>query len=162
MIAKKKKFLNIENEEVQEFRPDHRVYNQVCVAAHLRDIRLLVSDYYTNLQVIEVIEDFESADQSIFGECTQTIFDYDAEIVQGHFHWSVDVWLGREKGIELQADYMITYVGLTDYDERHVRFFVEKIGRFATYPYFRALFSYHSGESGLMLPPLPTLTDDID
>ena len=72
-MAKKKKFLNIENEEVQEFRPDHRVYNQVCVAAHLRDIRLLVSDYYTNLQVIEVIEDFESADQSIFGECTQTI-----------------------------------------------------------------------------------------
>lgn len=37
--------------------------------------------------------------------------------------------------------------------------FLKRTGRFAAYPYFRGLFASLTQQSGLMLPPLPVISD---
>lgn len=157
------KSLTVESEkELQGFSFDQDLYAQVSVSAQLRDIKLLGSEYSIKPEIFEVLEDLENMNHGFSGECTQLFFDEEAGVAMGHFRWSAEVKSGRKKVLKLQTDYLVAYTGLADCDEGHVRFFLEKIGRFATYPYFRALFSHHSSESGLMLPPLPTLSERVD
>jgi hypothetical protein len=162
-MADSEKSLSVESDgEVPGFCLDYDVYAKVSTAAQLRDIKLLESAYSIKPEVFEVTEDLENMNHGFSGECTQLFFDEEAGLALGHYRWSAEVKSGRKKVLKLQADYLVAYTGLTDCDEGHVRFFFEKVGRFATYPYFRALFSHQSSESGLMLPPLPTLNERVD
>lgn len=54
------------------------------------------------------------------------------------------------------------YSDIYDCDEPHIEAYFQKIGRFATYPYFRPTFSHNIGETGILLTPLPTLSERID
>lgn len=163
MMSGEEKSLTVENEAaVEDFCLDHEVYAEVSSAAQLRDIKLLGSEYSIKPEIFEVLKDLENMNHGFSGECTHLLLDDEAGLALGHYRWSAEVKSGRKKVLKLQADYLVAYTGLSGCDEGHVRFFFEKVGRFATYPYFRALFSHQSSESGLMLPPLPTLNERVD
>ena len=157
------KALSAESEkEVKSFRLDNDKYLVVSNAAHLRDIKLLESTYSIKPEVFEVMEGLEKMKHGFSGECAQLYFKEALGLAVGHYRWMAEVKVGRKKVLKLQANYLVSYTDLAGCDEGHVKFFFEKVGRFATYPYFRALFSYQSAESGLMLPPLPTLSERVD
>ncbi len=91
---------------------------------------------------------------------TFTEFAHDTEVGQavGHFTWSVDVRSGRKKVVSIKATYAITYTNLESMKSGSVLAFVERVGRFATYPYFRSLVSQLSWESGAQLPIMPVIS----
>lgn len=139
---------------------DNGVYTELTIAARLRDIRLISCDYSIKPEVFEALEDFEN--MGFFGEPSGFHFDSETGIMVGHYRWTAEVKLGRKKVLKLVSEYLIAYMGLSGFKEYHARFYFEKVGRFATYPYFRSDFSHHSSASGIMLPPLPSLNERVD
>jgi hypothetical protein len=139
---------------------DHNAYKELTIAAQLRDIRLTNCEYAIKPEVFEALEDLEN--MVFFGEPSGFHFDGETGLMVGNYRWTAEVKLGRKKVLKLVSEYLIAYTGLSGFDEDYVRFYFEKVGRFATYPYFRSNFSYHSSASGIMLPPLPSLNERVD
>jgi hypothetical protein len=80
----------------------------------------------------------------------------------GEYEWQVSLTSGRKKLLKQKSTYVLIYQGLSDCDEEYVHLYFSKIGRFTSYPYFRALFATNVAASGLTFPPLPSLTDRVD
>jgi preprotein translocase subunit SecB len=84
---------------------------------------------------------------------------YSAEkgILAGDFKWHVDVRKGKQKLVSVTATYSIIYRNVPRVEEEHAQAFLSRVGRFATYPYFRALVARLSAEANANLPILPVL-----
>ena len=141
-----------------DFNPE--LYRQVSVAASLRDIKLIKSEYSIKPEVYEALDDLEN--MGFFGEPTGFSFNDVQGVLLGNYQWTSEVKLGRKKVLKFVSEYLIAYSGLNDFEEEYVRFYFEKVGRFATYPYFRSDFSHHVSSSGIFLPPLPSLNERVD
>ena len=139
---------------------DNDIYTNLSIAARLRDIRLINSEYFIKPEVFGALED--TSNMSFSGEPTAFHFDDASGIMMGHYCWNVEIKLKRKKVLKFTSEYLIAYSGISDFPEEYVRFYFEKVGRFATYPYFRAAFSFQSSASGITLPPLPSLNERVD
>lgn len=156
--AEENRELSATANDADEF--DHETYRDVTIAARLRDIRLISCDYSIKPEVFEALEDLEK--MGFFGGPSGFHFDGETGVMIGHYQWTAEIKLGRKKVLKLASEYLIAYTGLSGFEEDYVRFYFEKVGRFATYPYFRSNFSHHSSASGIMLPPLPSLNERVD
>jgi hypothetical protein len=143
-------------------RFDYEAYSDVSKAAELHEIKLIESHYTIKPEVFSVIQDFEAMNHGFVGEGGSLNYDSQKGVALGDYRWAAEIKHGRKKVLKLVANYLVVYTELHDFDETHVRFFFNKVGRFATYPYFRALFSHHTAESGILLPPLPTLSERVN
>ena len=139
---------------------DNDAYTSVTLAAQLRDIKLIKCEYFVKPEVFEALDNLEN--MGFFGEPSGFYFDSEDGVMLGQYRWTAEVKLGRKKVLKLVSEYMVAYAGLSGLRETSVQFFFEKIGRFATYPYFRNNFSHHSASSGIMLPPLPSLNEQVN
>lgn len=146
----------------RSFEIDYDLYAEVANAAELREIRLVSSAFSMKPEILRAIEDYASMKHGFVGDCGSLTYDAADGFLLGHYNWTAEIKSGRTKALKLTCDYLVSYDNLVEKDEPHVSFFFHKVGRFATYPYFRALFSHHSAESGLVLPPLPTLNERVD
>jgi hypothetical protein len=147
---------------LKEFDFDQELYSEVSCAAKLQEIKLSASRYLVKFQLFDDIEVLRQMKHRYSGRCEEVFFDENSGSAGGKFNWTAEIKLGRQVSLKLSAEYYLLYSNLAEHDEDHVSFFVTKVGRFATYPYFRALFANHVSESGLMLPPLPTLNERMD
>jgi len=139
---------------------DAQTYHDLSVAARLRDIKLIKSEYSIKPEVFDALDELNNF--GFFGEPSGFHFDSERGLILGHYMWTSEVKLGRKKVLKFVSEYLIAYTGLENFDADHTRFFFEKVGRFATYPYFRAEFSQHCASSGIMLPPLPSLNERMN
>lgn len=147
-----------DSDEAEAF--DNSIYTDVTVAARLRDIKLVSCEYFIKPEVFDALEDLDN--MGFFGEPSGFHFDSDDGILLGNYRWTAEVKLGRKKVLKLVSEYLVAYTGLANFAEDYVQFYFEKVGRFATYPYFRSDFSCHSSSSGIMLPPLPSLNERVN
>lgn len=138
----------------------HAVYADLSVSARLRDIKLINCEYLIKPEVFDVLDDLEN--MGFFGESSGFHFDGETGILIGHYRWTAEVRHGRKKVLKLVSEYLVAYTGMEGFDSDYARFYFEKVGRFATYPYFRSEFSHHSSASGILLPPLPSLNERVD
>lgn len=141
---------------------DYDAYARVSRAAQLLEIKLIDSQYSIKPEVFAAIEDLDSMNHGFVGESGPLNFDPEEGIAMGNYRWTAEIKHGRKKVLKLVVNYLIVYSDLYDFDEAHVRFYFNKVGRFASYPYFRAIFSHHTSESGILLPPLPTLSERVN
>lgn len=139
---------------------DNGIYTELTFAARLQDIRLVSSEYAIKPDVFEALKDTDSL--GYFGKPSEFHFDVTTGMMIGHYRWTAEIKSGRTKVLKLVSEYLIVYTGLSGFEEDYVRFFFNKVGRFATYPYFRTNFSHHSCASGIMLPPLPSLNERVN
>lgn len=142
---------------------DHEIYNQIARAAALKQVRLVEQKFKANLSDYFSALDQGREEAYIFrGAPNGHHFDVDNGTVAGAYSWSAKVKLGRKTPISLSAEYFLIYGNLEGADSSYVKIFFEKIARFASYPYFRSVFASCTSNAGLMLPPLPTLSERID
>ncbi len=141
---------------------DHSQYNKVSCSARLREIKLIASSYMVRPEAFEVAQDLNNLKNSFSGKCTDFIYDAEDGLAWGRFQWVAEIKSGRKACLKLSSEYLVLYSDIYDCDEPHVEAYFRKIGRFATYPYFRASFSHNIGETGILLPPLPTLSERVD
>lgn len=149
-------------QEEKTFSFDNEEYNKVSRAAQLREIKLIASTYMVRPEAFEVAQDLENLRNNFSGVCTDFICDAEEGLAWGRFQWVAEIKSGRRACLKLSSEYLVLYSNIHQCDEPHVEAYFRKVGRFATYPYFRATFSHNIGETGILLPPLPTLSERVD
>lgn len=142
---------------------EHDVYAQVAMRAELEEIRLLDFSYLMNPDIFLSPEfDPSNLANRLGSETANFIYDAERGIVAGGLIWYAEMKLKRKKALALRGNYFAVYSNLSDCDERYVESYFKKVAKFATFPYFRTLFSTQTSASGLALPPLPSLRERVD
>jgi hypothetical protein len=144
------------------FTLDHNEYSKVSRMAQLREIKLIASTYLVRPEAFAVDQDIENMRNSFTGKCSDFLFDEADGLVWGRFQWIAEIKSRRKSCLKLTCEYLVLYSEVFECDAQHVETYFRKVGRFATYPYFRATFSHSVGETGIFLPPLPTLAERVD
>jgi hypothetical protein len=142
---------------------DSGLYSAVAAAARLRDVKLTRQSYVIKpelyAQPIELSADLSHA---YSGEPKHVHFEQDDGFVIGTYAWSVTVKQKRRQVLSHRAEYLLVFSELESKPEDYVSLYFKKISRFTSYPYFRSLFASNVMNSGIVLPPLPSLTDRVD
>lgn len=139
-------------------------YEAVARSARLREVRLVNSAYSAKVMSFKAAEVGDGMDlkQSYSGAPSEHSFVPERGIVAGSYIWTAEVKAGRTKAMKFSTEYMVVYSGLKDAPEQYVSLYFKKLARLTTYPYIRAQFAVQVAASGLMLAPLPSLTDRVD
>jgi hypothetical protein len=88
-------------------------------------------------------------------------FDEEFGLLMCQMNWSLSAKKSRSTLLKLTAQYIIYYSGVPNVDDKYRTEFMQRVGKFATYPYFRNLVSQISWASSAELPILPVLKQDI-
>lgn len=136
---------------------DPAQYNRVVSHAKIADIRLIGSKFDLKPEAVEMAGrawTFSLADQLDDWTC-----DNEKGSLTGLFSYTAACLEGRKRLLTVTGRYLCTY-DLSDLcDEQAGHQFLARVGRFAAYPYFRSVFAALTQQSGLLLPPLPVISD---
>lgn len=135
-------------------------YNEVVANAELADISLISLNFFVKPEYYSAMSgDAEGRKVKLeFGDNFGAFFyKEDAAMLGGQFEWSIDANFGRKKLLNIKAEFLIAYRNVPNVGQSHMEAFVKRVGKFATYPYFRALVSQISWGSRVDLPVLPVL-----
>ena len=140
-----------------------KAYAKVVRSAELQDIKLLSSSFGVEMAYFEDGEighaDGEKLNYSY--ACEQPMVAYEATDggLLGQFDWKVIVARDDTEVLTIRATYVAAYQCDEGLDEKATTKFVERVGRFATFPYFRALVGFYSNASSIEIPILPVLKE---
>ena len=142
---------------------DPSKYQAVAQSARLVEMGLIRQNYEAKLA------SFWGADQSkerlaygFSGRPKGCSLDQESGTLVGGYEWEAEVKDGKKKALKLKAEYVVVYRVLSEVEPEYARLYFEKLARFTTYPYFRALFAMNTSNSSLALDPLPSLIDRVD
>lgn len=131
-------------------------YNAIVGAATLGDIKLV--DLNFNVKT-KYFDESKKAKASYDHEISEIHYDAESQTLGGMFSWRVTVEKGRSKALLVRAVYLVIYDNVPDVGAVHAEAYFRRVGRFATYPYFRTTVSQLSWASGAELPILPVLRE---
>ena len=154
------------NAEPKDPKPSGKArveYVKVVKSAELKAIVLLSSSFDVDRDSLEGLE--SDADGEI-----NLAFSYGAEVPEvgydteqgefsGRFDWYVKAEQNERAVIDIRGSYGVVYGCETELDREAVHNFVLRVGKFATFPYFRQLVAFYGSSSGLNLPVLPVLKE---
>lgn len=136
---------------------DPAKYNDLVSHATIRDIRLISSKFDLKANAVEMSDrawSFNISDELEDWSC-----DNERGRLTGIFSYNASCVEGRRKLISVNCRFLCTYSLSNLCDEEAGRHFLARVGRFAAYPYFRTVFAVLTQQSGVMLPPLPVMSD---
>lgn len=132
-------------------------YNRVVSHATIREIRLISTKYDLKPDAVEIADrvwTFQRSQQLEDWNC-----DNEKGKLSGVYAYTASCIEGRRKLLSVTCRYLSIY-HLSDLCDEDAGFqFLERVGRFAAYPYFRSIFATLTQQSGIMLPPLPVISD---
>ncbi|HET6523180.1 hypothetical protein [Sphingopyxis sp.] len=76
----------------------------------------------------------------------------------GFINFEVTARRGRQRMLRITARYFVSYHVEGSCDQYTADLFIDRVGRLAAYPYFRALTASLAGQAGLTIPPLPIIS----
>lgn len=136
---------------------DPAKYNLVVSHATIREIRLVGTKFDLKPDAVELTSNawsFQLSDQLDDWAC-----DNAKGTLSGLYSYTASCLEGRKKLLSLTCRYLSTY-RLSDLcDDEAAHQFLLRVGRFSAYPYFRSTFALLTQQSGVMLPPLPVISD---
>ncbi|KZX85967.1 hypothetical protein A3718_05520 [Erythrobacter sp. HI0019] len=136
---------------------DPKSYNQVVSHATIADVRLVATKFDLKPDVDIAANpawQFKLSDQLEDWTC-----DNEKGELSGIFTYTASCVDGRKKLLTITCRYISVY-RLSDLcDEEAGRQFLARVGRFSAYPYFRSIFATLTQQSGMLLPPLPVISD---
>ena len=129
-------------------------YNHVARGSELDSIRLLTSKFGIEPEYWDVKDQVKlSYGRKIIG-CQYSGED---NVVVAIFQYHVEAKHLRKRVISFAAEYGVSYNLAEDATEAAAIGFCKNVGKFAAYPYFRALAAHILTEAGVNLPPLPAI-----
>lgn len=137
-------------------------YNKVVAASELSDIKLMETKFSVEMEFYAVRDEEKTGKRlltkrSFNNSITNPIYSSDIGILAGKFNWDVTVRKGRKRLLTLNATYLIVYHKVPEVPQDAAFAFLTRVGRFATYPYFRALVASLTSYARADLPILPVL-----
>jgi len=146
-----------ETQNSEAAKADPAKYNKVVSHATISDIRLVGLKFDLKPEAVEAndrVWTFSLSDQLDDWTC-----DNEKGTLSGLYSYSASCLEGRRKLLTVTGRYLSTYKLSDLCDEAASRQFLARVGRFSAYPYFRAMFAALTQQSGVMLPPLPVISD---
>ena len=140
-------------------------YNRIVVQSQLVGVRLVQSQFTISPEYFGYDEHPSQVHELAMGG---DIIDVETNKALGGAVGVFQLWVEardkktRDTRMRIECSYLVEYSGLdlsTKELDDAARLFVRRVGRFAAFPYARALASRYSDESGASLPPLPVLKD---
>lgn len=142
-----------------EKKAEIAAYNKVARNAQLRGIVLFESNFFMLPQyAIEVAKEDTKQELSFDSKYRELDVDIEGGGATCEWTWHVAAVLKRKKNLFIQAKYVLFYDGISECDKESISMFMRKVGKFASYPYFRAHVHHVSGEANASLPILPTIS----
>ena len=138
-------------------KPDPATFNTVVAHAKIQSIRLVGTRLVIKPAALSTRRSdwkFEVSDELEDWHC-----DNDAQSLRGEFGYSAVCMHNRSRIITVKAQYLATFALSAACDDEAARHYLERVGRFMCYPYFRAVFATLTEQSGLLLPPRPIIAD---
>ncbi len=138
-------------------KPDPATFNTVVAHAKIQSIRLVGTKLVIKPAALSTRRSawkFEVSDELEDWHC-----DNEAQSLRGEFGYSAVCMHDRSRIITVKAQYLATFALSAACDDEAARHYLERVGRFMCYPYFRAIFATLTEQSGLQLPPLPIIAD---
>jgi len=131
--------------------PYSKLYNDVVAAAELLALNLI------RVEFTVAPEYFTTAARELAYGCDDISVEISGEVATGVFGWTLSVHADEKSLLSCRADYAVTYQVAKACDEHAVKGFVERVGKFASYPYFRAQAASLNWSAAVNLPVLPIL-----
>ncbi|MCB2114450.1 MAG: hypothetical protein R3C42_05975 [Parvularculaceae bacterium] len=131
-------------------------YNRLIDAAELQDIRLVSSNFFVEPEYY----DPNNAENRVFGiedSITEPEFDDESNALFAAFEFIVKVQIEEKLLLSCTASYVVGFRIEGQFDLDLMKYFARRIGRNATYPYFRDHAAQLSWASGAQLPILPIM-----
>lgn len=141
----------------QQAKPDPAEYNRLVAHAKVQAIRLINSRYEVKPKAL-----VGSRDDWVYNVSYRLLdwhCDGKALILTGTWEYTATCTEGRGKVLTVTARYVVSYRLSAECDAEAGRQFLERVGRFAAYPYFRSTFAILTQQSGIVLHPLPIISE---
>ena len=136
---------------------DVEAYNAVARTAKLRRIALLRSHFSVHPAYFTLMSTEKAPKPRYSGDFGKYYFDSEKGRATCEWKWGIKVVDKRKITLSIGVIYIIIYSGLENQNEDSVIRYLKRVGRFSSYPYFRAHVSQLNWESGANLPILPTI-----
>ena len=142
-----------------ELRPTAIDYNNLIDAAELAAIRLIASNFKVEPDAYGT--DIENWKRSYACEFAESHFSPDGKSLLGFFDATLSIKLARKSVVSLKSKYIVFYNITGAPGAGAVKEFIERVGKFSVYPYFRAHFAEVCSQAGLYVPPLPMMKEPV-
>jgi hypothetical protein len=136
---------------------DPKAYNELVAHARLQGLRLTGSKF--DLRPHALVDDRDRWAYRITDALGDWHLDREELLLRGQYAYTAECVEGRRKPVSLSATYLATYRLSATCEDDAAHAFLQRVGRFSCYPYFRALFGILTEQSGLQLPPLPVMSE---
>lgn len=134
-----------------------QAYDKVVETASLRELKLVSSSFDAKPDAYS--EDFQNWRPTYDCVLDSNYFVADLGLIFGAVSAEVRCKRGRSSILTLKSRYVILYKVEGEPEESAALKFVQRVARFAVYPYFRAHFAEICSQAGLNVPPLPILRE---
>ncbi|WP_458732945.1 hypothetical protein [Sphingobium xenophagum] len=134
---------------------DATVYNNLVARAHLRTIRLTASKFELKPEALGL--DPDGWRNGISAALAHSFYEPESGSLYGIFSFDVICRQGRKRVLSINASYLTNYRVEGDCDGDACELFLERVGKIATYPYFRTHVATLTSQAGLLMQPLPIM-----
>ncbi len=135
---------------------DPQTYNSLVARANLRSIRMTVSKFEMKPEALDL--DPDAWQNNVTAGLLESFLESESGSLYGVLGFEVVCRQARRKVLSINATYLISYRIDGECDQPACELFVERVGKIATYPYFRALVASLTSQAGLIMRPLPVLS----
>jgi hypothetical protein len=142
-------------------------YNRIVHSADLSDLRLMDCQFEVKPAYFRALADMRHGgagpDFSFgFSHIEYKVRKRENQSIVGSAIASIEANAvrGEEKLLFLEAKYFISYTFIGDHEENAISLFLDRVAKFAIYPYFRQLASSMASAAHAELPLLPILKDE--
>ncbi|MBW6530529.1 hypothetical protein KZ820_07250 [Sphingomonas sp. RRHST34] len=134
---------------------DTKVYNALIGHATLRGIWMTESRFDMSPQVLD--PDDAPLSHSLRTHDVEVTLE-DEGVVYGFVRFEAVSRRKRKRVINVAAKYFVSYRVEGGCDQAMAELFMDRVGKLAAYPYFRALVASLVGQAGAQVPTLPIMT----
>lgn len=138
-------------------KPDPAAYNRVVAHAKVQTIRLINSRY--DLKQAALAGTREDWNYNVSSQLLDWHCDNDALVLSGTWEYTATCMQGKRKLLTVIAKYLVGYRLSAVCEAEAGYHFLERVGKFAAYPYFRSTFANLTQQSGIALHPLPIISE---
>lgn len=136
-------------------------YDKIVESVELVDVRMMDVKFSVKPKYYSALEAERKGKGQLIrgydGGVVNVTYDAELLVASARIDWHTEVTKGKSKLLNVEATYYIMYRHVPDVGETHINAYLSKVGRFATYPYFRGLVAHLSWESSADLPVMPVL-----
>lgn len=135
-------------------QPDAQAYNLVTGRTTLVGIWMTESRFDMKPQAIDPIEPLR---HEVRSEVEEVIIDGEGAL-HGFIRFAASSRLKRQRVIHVTGKYFVSYHVDGGCEQTLAELFIDRVGRLAAYPYFRALTASLVAQAGTSIPSLPIMS----